>query len=147
MATSSKYGNYSIHDEWQPHKTLPYLFKKVRKLRTVIGEFRKDKGTNEVSYHSFRNQEQIVHALDDGWLFATDLIATFRSYAVKRIIVETDTGNTYSITIDKFHEVKEVVQFGNGARRWGVRGPCWDKQNDDDGGEVEAAMKIGRFAK
>jgi len=99
----SKFGDYSVHNEWQRHKSGDHLFKSVKKDRKVVGTLRKYNATGNTEFVFERRAEDLVYC-KDAWSIQGSMISLLRCIGSPNIQIHVSNGDTHQITFSDFIE-------------------------------------------
>lgn len=104
---TSKFGDYSVHNEWQQHKNplFTYLFKTVKKDRKRVGELRKHLFTEATEFVIERRAEDLVYC-KDAWSIPKSLLTLMRCLGSPDVQIQVSTGDRYQISFSDLNTFK-----------------------------------------
>lgn len=92
---TSKFGDYSVHNEWQAHKSGMYQYKTAKKDRKKVGELRKV--GKELTFYIERRAEELVYA-KGAWAIPMSILTLLRCLGTPDVEIVVSNGDTYRIS-------------------------------------------------
>lgn len=156
MATGAtvKYGDHSVHQQWQKKVGLDYEYKVVRRRRYKYGELRKYR-SGRVVYWAIRKEDESVYR-ENAWAIDFSTFQMLRIMNVKNIGILVDNGDKWIIDYEDFdkHKIRwdYSTQVGTlasskgkmGALQWMVKFEHWVMKRGKPE-DVEKVMKVGKW--
>lgn len=151
---TQKYGDHSIHMEWQSSEKYPYEYRTVKRRRRKYGEFRRyDDGS--ITYWAFRKANESVYR-ENAWALDVATFSLIRMFGKPDIGIEVDNGDTWLTTFEVFDANKTRWDYSGhigtlygskgkfGAVQWMLKFEHWQYRRGSSQ-QFEKAIKIGKW--
>lgn len=95
---TTKFGDYSVHIEWQTHKSGAYQFKTAKKDHKKVGELRKESGLHaNLVFIMERRAEDLVFS-KERWGIPRTLLTVMRCLGSPKVEIWVSNGDRYRIS-------------------------------------------------